>query len=91
MFFLVKIINNQQSTKQLKDALHQLKHENFSLTYNEWQKVKVSGSTSTISKKVPLVASIEDFIKQLFLEIEVSFILFVCSTERFIFFVLIES
>ncbi|CAF2777232.1 unnamed protein product [Rotaria sp. Silwood2] len=67
---LNEVLNNQQSNKQLKDALHELKREKFSLTYNEWQKVKISGSSSTVSKKVPLVASIEDFIERFLLEIE---------------------
>ncbi len=83
---LNEVLNNQQSTKQLKDALHQLKHEKFSLTYNEWQKLKMLGSASAMSKKVPLVASIEDFVKQFFLQIEVNFISFVYLAERFIFF-----
>ena len=48
----------------MKDALHHLKHEKFNLTYSEWQKVKITGSTSIISKKIPLIVSTEDFIEQ---------------------------
>ena len=70
---LNEILNNQQATTQLKDASHQLKLEKFSFTYNEWQRVKIHGSSSMVSKKVSLVASIEHFIAQFSLNIEVPF------------------
>lgn len=82
---LNEVLNNQQSSKQLKDALHQLELEQFILTYTEWQKVKITGSSSTVSKKIPLVVTVQEFIKQFSLEIEVSFISFVYSVERFVF------
>ncbi|CAF1441672.1 unnamed protein product [Adineta steineri] len=67
---LNEVLNHQESTKQLKDALDQLKHEKFTLTYTEWKKVKTPESASTISKKVTSVATMEDFTKQFLKEIE---------------------
>ncbi|CAF3018755.1 unnamed protein product [Rotaria sp. Silwood2] len=67
---LNEVLNHQESTKQLKDALHQLKHEKFTLTYAEWKKVKLSTSSSAVSKKVSSVASMEDFIKQFSVEVD---------------------
>ena len=48
---LNEIINNQQATTQLKDALHHPKREKFSFTYNGWQKVKTPGGSSMVSKR----------------------------------------
>jgi hypothetical protein len=73
---LSEVLNDQQSTRQLKDALHQLKQEKFTLTYNEWQKVKIIRSSSTVSKKVLLVVTVEDFVTQFCIEIEVRSISF---------------
>lgn len=49
---LNEVLNNQQLNKQLKDCLRQLQCGKFNVTYNEWQKVKVLGSSSLVSKKL---------------------------------------
>ncbi|CAF5010042.1 unnamed protein product, partial [Rotaria sp. Silwood1] len=62
---LNQLVSTKPIIKQLLNSmpvdLNELKGENFSVTYNEWQKIKTPGSSSTVSKKVPLVVTIEDF------------------------------